>query len=128
MENRHSTKSEDRSTGVQKRGPTADRLPSESPGQVSKIDLDYFREARLFLAPNRATITFYADNEVASIHFDLIRDEIFYKGHNVKNMTLTDNQWMALQKFSDYLVEVPKSEKLRQAYQACLFRLLPRGF
>ena len=91
------------------------------------LDLEYFREARLFLAQNRATVTFYLDQEVASIHYDLQRDEIFYKGHNVKNMTLTEQQWTALQNFSSYLSQVPKSEKIRKAYLECLTTLLPRG-
>jgi len=91
------------------------------------VDLEYFREARLFMAQNRATVTFYLDQEVASIHYDMQRDEIFYKGHNVKNMTLTEQQWTALQNFSSYLSQVPKSEKIRKAYLECLKTLLPRG-
>jgi len=91
----------------------------------SQVDLEYFREARLFLAPNRATVTFYLENEVASIHYDLLRDEIFYKGHNVKNMTMTERHWVALQNFSHYLAQTPKAEKILKAYDNCLRQLIP---
>lgn len=107
-------------TGVKGAG-----IPS-SPGRESSRDLNYFREARLFLGKNRATLTFYAGSEVASIHYDMLRDEIFYKGHNVKNMTLTDGQWVSLEKFGDYLSQDAHSHELMQAYQNCLEQLLLR--
>jgi hypothetical protein len=88
--------------------------------------LDYFREAQLFLGGSRATLTFYSDLEVASIHYDMERDEIFYKGHNVKNMTLSENQIEALQKFFDYLSQTPQAKRLRRAYRTCLNRLFPK--
>ena len=90
------------------------------------LNLEYFREARLFLSEQRATLTFFAEQEVASIHYDMLRDEIFYKGHNVKNMTLLELQIEALQKFSEYLAQVPQAQALRNAYLACLERVLPR--
>ena len=90
------------------------------------FNLNYFREARLFLSEQRATLTFFAEQEVASIHYDMQRDEIFYKGHNVKNMTLLENQLEALQKFSEYLAQAPQALGLKKAYLACLERVMPR--
>ena len=101
---------------------------SQASGNASEdsdnFGLDYFREARFFLTGNRATLTFYDNSEVASIHYDTDRDEIFYKGHNVKNMTLNETQWMALQKFSEYLGKSSGAERLYYAYYGCLERLL----
>ena len=96
---------------------------ASAPGSGS-MPLDYFREARLFLSKDRATLTFYVHQEVASIHYDLQRDEIFYRGHNVKNMTMTQEQWGFLQKFSEYLAQDPKAERLQEAYRSCLEHLM----
>lgn len=90
------------------------------------FNLNFFREARLFLGEHRATLTFIADQEVASIHYDMQRDEIFYKGHNVKNLTLMESQFESLQRFTDYLAQAPQADPLRRSYLACLERVLPR--
>lgn len=87
-----------------------------------------FHEAKLFHSKDRATLTFYAGLEVASIHFDRGRGEIFYKGHNVKNMTLTQDQWLQLQNFSNYLKSHGAEGILRQEYEMCLSKVLPRNF
>ncbi len=96
----------------------------EQSAKKGEWNLEFFREARFFLSGNRATLTFFTDQEVASIHYDLDRDEIFYRGHNVKNMTLNEKQWEALQKFSDYLGSSQGSERLNKSYHDCLERLL----
>ncbi len=98
-------------------------LPSGTPG---KPELNYFREARLFLGKGRATLTFYRENEVASIHFDKERREIFYKGHNVNNMTLSEDKWESLQKFADFLPKEAKVEELKKAYLECLGQVMRR--
>lgn len=99
-------------------------VPVASTSGSGAMNLDYFREARLFLSKDRATLTFYVHQEVASIHYDLHRDEIFYRGHNVKNMTMSQEQWDYLQKFSDYLAQDPKAEHLQRAYRSCLEHLM----
>lgn len=101
-----------------------DLLARRIPRETSQ-NLSYFREARFFLGKNRATLTYYAGSEVASIHYDLLRDEIFLKGHNVKNMTLTEEQWLSLQHFADYLSE-SEAKSLLQSYQNCLDQLMLR--
>jgi len=97
---------------------------ASSGGTAGTKTLDYFREARLFLGKDRATLTFYVDQEVASIHYDTNRDEIFYRGHNVKNMTMTQDQWVSLQKFAEYLADDPKAEALLHSYRRCLEHLM----
>lgn len=85
-----------------------------------------FKEGKLFTGPERATLTFFMGNEVASIHFDLNRREIFFKGHNVKNMTLTQDQWEALGNFHKLLLQGETSPQMVQAYRNCLNQVLPR--
>jgi len=84
-----------------------------------------FQEARLFSTGDRATLTFYLGQEVASIHFDKNRGEIFFRGHNVKNMTLNQEQWELLQQFGEYLKTHGAALELSQAYEASLAQFLP---
>jgi len=112
-----------------------DRQPGKGPIQGKEIlpiggekalgSLDYFKEAKLFCTKDRATLTFFSSEGVASIHFDTKRNEIFYKGHNVKNMTLSQEQWDSLQKFSELLTKKDENPHLLKAYQACLEMVLP---
>jgi len=88
-------------------------------------ELDFFKEAKLFSTGDRATLTFFSSEGVASIHYDLKRNEIFYRGHNVKNMTLSPGHWESLQRFSEYLAKNGGDFRLRQAYDACLAQILP---
>lgn len=94
-------------------------------GQKTR-ELAYYKEAKLFLRPDRATLTFFAKDGVASIHFDRDRSEVFYKGHNVKNMTLTAQEWDYLQHFGEYLKEKGANPRLREAYEFCLQQALSR--
>ncbi|MDX1386957.1 MAG: hypothetical protein R3257_05160 [bacterium] len=89
------------------------------------LDWEEFREARLFSTPDRATLTFYQGNQVASIHFDKKRREIFYRGHNVKNMTLTEEQWLALKQFTKYLMDHEADSDMIRTYEECLEQIPP---
>lgn len=83
-----------------------------------------FPEAKLFSTRDRATLTFYAGLEVASIHYDRLRDEIFYKGHNVKNMTLTPQQSFYLKNFGACLESEGMDPELCRSYHECLAKVL----
>ena len=96
-----------------------------TPGGKNDFSLEDFREARLFTTKDRATLTFYLGSEVASIHFDLNRHEIFYKGHNVKNMTLIQEQWLALKKFSEYMSREQVDPAMVSAYEEVLAQVFP---
>jgi hypothetical protein len=85
-----------------------------------------FRQGQLFSSPERLTLTFFLGDQVASIHFDLSRREIFFKGHNVKNMTPTQDQWMALSNFIQLLKQEQYSPKMIEAYEDTLNQVLPR--
>jgi hypothetical protein len=85
-----------------------------------------FRQGQLFTSPERLTLTFFMGDQVASIHFDLFRREIFFKGHNVKNMTLTPDQWLALGNFSKLIKSEGCPPKMVVAYEECLGQIPPR--
>ncbi|MFH0799712.1 MAG: hypothetical protein V2A66_05980 [Pseudomonadota bacterium] len=73
---------------------------------------------------DRVTYTFILDEEVASIHFDRIRREIFFKGHNIHNFQLTERQMAALQQMTDILAADPNAKAFISDYSATLARLI----
>jgi hypothetical protein len=54
-------------------------------------------DSQLISFGDRFTFTFAHGREVGSIHFDRGRGEIFYKGHNVRNMELEEWQMQVLE-------------------------------
>lgn len=85
-----------------------------------------FRQGQLFSSPDRLTLTFFMGDQVASIHFDLTRREIFFRGHNVKNMTLTQEQWVVLRNFDKLIKQENCNPEIIQSYEECLAQILPR--
>jgi hypothetical protein len=73
---------------------------------------------------DRITYTFILDNEVASIHFDKSRGEIFFKGHNIKNIKLTENQLQALKDLRGVLQLEKDGRPFLSDYEATLGRYL----
>ena len=93
------------------RGKTKPKGPGEMP-----VD------AQLAAFKDRVTYTFIAENEVASIHFDQRRKEIFFRGHNVRNMKLTAAQLTVLQGLTQLLRD--RAPDFAADYDATLTRLL----
>lgn len=56
-------------------------------------------DGKLFQAAGKVTYTFVAGREVVSLHFDQARRTIFYKGHNISNMELTQEELHHLEQF-----------------------------
>jgi len=73
---------------------------------------------------NRVTYTFIMDGEVASIHYDRRRHEIFFRGHNIRNMELSDKQKGALEAMKRVLAADEQGRAFLQSYSATLGRLL----
>ncbi len=73
---------------------------------------------------DRVTYTFILENEVASIHFDRRRGEIFFKGHNISNMELTPPQREALMHMGQMLTRETRTKPFSADYDATLGRLL----
>lgn len=70
------------------------------------------------------TYTFILDREVASIHFDRLRGEIFFKGHNLRNMELTERQIQALNELKMVLAQNNRASPFLSDYCATLGRYL----
>ncbi len=73
---------------------------------------------------NRITYTFIMDKEVASIHFDMSRGEIFFRGHNISHMSLSLKQRKALIALIGVLEDDEEGRKFRDAYSATLDSVL----
>jgi hypothetical protein len=73
---------------------------------------------------DRFTYTFIMNDEVASIHFDRRRGEIFFRGHNISHMDLSAPQRMALVGMEEVLAADEHGKSLCGAYSATLARLL----
>lgn len=82
------------------------------------------KDSNLFLAPDRATLTFIANNEVASIHFDLSHKEIYYKGRNIKNLQLSALQIEYLENFGEELANRQSESELSLAYFSVLNKVI----
>lgn len=81
-------------------------------------------DSMLAVYKERVTYTFIMDDEVSSIHFDRKRGEIFFRGHNITHMDLTEAQKGALLHMKQVLAEDEKAKSLLPHYSATLDRLL----
>jgi hypothetical protein len=73
---------------------------------------------------DRLTYTFIMEQEVASIHFDRSRGEIFFRGHNIRHMNLEPAQRKALIALIGVLEEDKEGRSFRDGYSATLDRIL----
>ena len=72
-------------------------------------------DSLLAVFEDRLTYTFIDHETVASIHFDRKRQEIFYRGHNIKNMVLSEEQRNVLR---EIMPKVLKSDERSSVYLA----------
>ncbi|MFO1518512.1 MAG: hypothetical protein U1F57_02415 [bacterium] len=99
----------------------AGRTGDESPAKLLKS----LSNPHLFVQGFRLTYTFLALGEISSIHFDAERHEIFYNGHNLRNLKLTEIQKEALKNLLKKLHQDEKGTLLARDYESCLGRYLP---
>lgn len=81
-------------------------------------------DSMLAVYRDRFTYTFILNKEVASIHFDKNRHEVFFKGHNVAGLTLTTEQIKALKGIQTILSEDEQGRLLFNDYVATLTHVL----
>lgn len=81
-------------------------------------------DSMLAVYRERLTYTFVMEKEVASIHFDKARQEIFFSGHNIKNMQLTPAQMKILKDLQAVLAADEQGKLLFNDYVATLGHLL----
>lgn len=82
------------------------------------------RDSMLAIYRGRLTYTFIMEQEVASIHYDMERREIFFKGHNIRNMDLSEAHRQALMDLSEVLRAEQDARGFYQSYEATLARIL----
>ncbi len=81
-------------------------------------------DSLLAVYKDRLTYTFILGREVASIHFDRAKREIFFKGHNLLNLKLTEAQIKALEDFKQVLKGDERGEPFAKDYEATLGSIL----
>lgn len=78
------------------------------------------RDSQLVSFGERITYTCAVGNEVASIHYDQGRGEIFFKGHNVSNTRLDQWQCDLLYQFEKVLQDSEYADKFAEGYGQAL--------
>lgn len=81
-------------------------------------------DSMLAVYRDRLTYTFIMNNEVASIHFDRSKKEIFFKGHNILNIVLSPEQIKVLKDLQGILAQDEQGKLLFNDYNATLGHLL----
>lgn len=81
-------------------------------------------ESQLISFGDRITYVFTLGKEVGSIHFDKGRGEIFYKGHNIRNMDLEDWHCQVLEKMRHVLDSDEKGKRFGESYASTLDKII----
>ena len=69
------------------------------------------------------TYTFALGTEVGSIHFDRNRGEIFYKGHNIRNMDLEPWQIQVMEQLRQILAKDGQWSRFAEPYGRVLDKI-----
>jgi hypothetical protein len=81
-------------------------------------------DSQLISFGDRFTFTFAQGREVGSIHFDRRRLEIFYKGHNVRNMDLEEWQMQVLENLRKTLMHDEQGKEFAEDYARTLDKIV----
>ncbi len=96
------------------------KLPEK---KAASENLKNFNSPRFFFDKSRFTYTFLFQGEAASIHFDALREEIFYRGHNIRNMNLSEDQLGILKQTVHQLLKAGQAP-LSEHYRMCLSKMI----
>lgn len=81
-------------------------------------------ENQLVSFGERITYTFAYGRDVGSVHFDRGRGEIFYKGHNVRNMDLEEWQMQVLEGLRKILATQEQGHRFAESYGKTLDKIV----
>jgi fructose-1,6-bisphosphatase len=81
-------------------------------------------DSMLAVYKDRVTYTFILEKEVASVHYDRKRGEIYFSGHNIRNMDLSNEQRQALMDMGTAMQADEKAKEFSSSYDATLARIL----
>lgn len=95
-------------------------------GQAERVRSQSGRAADGMLAvyKDRLTYTFIMGQEVASIHFDRIKKEIYFRGHNILHDSLNAEKIKALEGLKEVLRSEERAKPYLGDYEATLARIL----
>lgn len=94
------------------------------PGVLKREEGGRSSERQLISFGDRMTYVFALGKEVASIHFDKGRGEIFYKGHNLRNMDIEEWQMQLLEKLRQVLASEERGKEFVEAYGRALDKIV----
>lgn len=83
-------------------------------------------DGKMFYTSDKVTYTFVDNDEVISLHFDINRKTIFYKGHNISNVELTPLQCQHLIQFKNELEKHGETGSFVLAYSNLLEKYIPK--
>ncbi len=81
-------------------------------------------DAMLAVYKGRLTYTFIAGHEVASIHYDQTKGEIFYKGHNIRSLQMAEETRGYLWELAEVLAHDEEGMLYSSEYSATLRKVL----
>ncbi|QQR79919.1 MAG: hypothetical protein IPJ69_11325 [Deltaproteobacteria bacterium] len=111
---------------------TLERDNSETPSQEgawvslnkSSPSSESLQDSQWVTFGSRVTFTFAFGDDVGSVHFDRSRGEIFFKGHNIRNLELEEWQWQILEKMRNVLTSHPKLRNFINPYSRLLEKIV----
>lgn len=77
-------------------------------------------DGKLFHSSDKVTFTLVDEQEVISLHFDKSRRTIFIKGHNIKNIEITEKQRGYLSLFQQELEKNERTGHFVKSYSEVL--------
>lgn len=83
-------------------------------------------DGKMFHAAEKVTYTFVSNNEVISLHFDRLKQTIFYKGHNINNISLTPTQRSHLDLFKKELSKKGETHSFLRPYTEAFEKFLEK--
>lgn len=91
-------------------------------GQAERVRSKEGRSVDSMLAVyrDRLTYTFIMGHEVASIHFDRAKGEIFFRGHNIRHDELGAEKIKALEAVKSVLAQEERAKPFLAEYEATL--------
>jgi len=107
----------------------AEKVPHAMPADAAAnaVESDAWKglpaDSQLISFGDRFTFTFAQGREVGSIHFDRGRGEIFYKGHNIRNMDLEEWQMQILEGLRKTLEQDAQGKAFAEDYARSLDKM-----
>lgn len=104
--------------------PSGQFVPRDRPQRGTNSPLVMRLKNQLVAFHGRLTYVFTHEQEVGSIHFDEMKGEIFYKGHNIRHMHLEPWQWESLEALRQELMGHSKYHRYAIPYGEALDKII----